>query len=331
MGLPHGHHNNPHYHENQANQLLNGHIVTKKYDRHYGDQGDPEHFPERKCNTNGDCFGGFHQQPARETDQQPPRDVIHPASPLLGDHGHAGGNGDLGHDGAGQKESANSGSIANTARRLGKSRSAVSTSIAALEVELGVELFERGANQSRLTEIGELVLDDCTRLLLAANSLQQKCKHYASGAEVALQVARDDAIPEQVWREMLASLHNQFPVSLWCSPLHPHCRRWWKRDSSMPPLALSPKIRSAAASTSICSTLRTLMVVTPSHPLAGLKRVKQQDLTDHPQVTLSYVDEFCVKSLLPVGGQHIGLSSFELMRNAVLDGLGWAGWCSPRH
>ncbi|WP_235689246.1 helix-turn-helix domain-containing protein, partial [Aeromonas veronii] len=58
-------------------------------------------------------------------------------------------------------ESANSGSIANTARRLGKSRSAVSTSIAALEVELGVELFERGANQSRLTEIGELVLDDC--------------------------------------------------------------------------------------------------------------------------------------------------------------------------
>lgn len=38
-------------------------------------------------------------------------------------------------------ESANSGSIANTARRLGKSRSAVSTSIAALEVELGVELL----------------------------------------------------------------------------------------------------------------------------------------------------------------------------------------------
>ena len=41
------------------------------------------------------------------------------------------------------------GSIANAARRLGKSRSAVSTAIAALEVELGVDLFERGANQSR--------------------------------------------------------------------------------------------------------------------------------------------------------------------------------------
>lgn len=62
-------------------------------------------------------------------------------------------------------EAADSGSIANAARRLGKSRSAVSSAIATLEVELGVELFERGANQSRLTEIGEQVLDDCRRLL----------------------------------------------------------------------------------------------------------------------------------------------------------------------
>lgn len=30
-----------------------------------------------------------------------------------------------------------------------------------------------------------------------------------------------------------------------------------------------------------------------------------------------------------MGGQHIGLSSFELMRNAVLDGLGWAVLPSP--
>ncbi|MCV5519703.1 substrate-binding domain-containing protein, partial [Escherichia coli] len=79
----------------------------------------------------------------------------------------------------------------------------------------------------------------------------------------------------------------------------------------------------------VLNPIRTLMVVAPSHPLAGLKRVKQQDLTDHTQVTLSYVDEFSVKSLLPVGGQHIGLSSFELMRNAVLDGLGWAVLPSP--
>lgn len=79
----------------------------------------------------------------------------------------------------------------------------------------------------------------------------------------------------------------------------------------------------------VLNPIRTLMVVAPSHPLAGLKRVLQQDLTDQTQVTLSYVDEFSVKSLLPIGGQHIGLSSFELMRDAVLDGLGWAVLPSP--
>lgn len=79
----------------------------------------------------------------------------------------------------------------------------------------------------------------------------------------------------------------------------------------------------------VLNPIRTLMVVAPSHPLASLKRVLQQDLTGHTQVTLSYVDEFSVKSLLPIGGHHIGLSSFELMRDAVLDGLGWAVLPSP--
>ena len=229
-------------------------------------------------------------------------------------------------------ESANSGSIASTARRLGKSRSAVSTAIAALEVELGVELFERGANQSRLTEIGELVLDDCTRLLQAANSLQQKCEHYASGAEVALRIARDDAIPEQVWREMLAGLHNQFPgtsisLVLASPPAPPALVEEGFVDAAFG-LITEDQERSGLH-IDLLNPIRTLMVVAPNHSLAALKRVVQQDLTDHTQVTLSYVDEFSVKSLLPVGGKHIGLSSFELMRNSVLDGLGWAVLPSP--
>ncbi len=216
-------------------------------------------------------------------------------------------------------ESADSGSIANAARRLGKSRSAVSTAIAALEVELGVDLFERGANQSRLTEIGEQVLDDCRRLLQAANSLKLKCEHHASGAEVALRVARDDAIPEPVWREMLGALRQQFPgtsisLVLASPPELPALVEEGFVDAAFG-LITEDQERSGL-NIDVLNPIRTLMVVAPSHPLAGLKRVLQQDLTDQTQVTLSYVDEFSVKSLLPIGGQHIGLSSFELRADA---------------
>jgi DNA-binding transcriptional LysR family regulator len=229
-------------------------------------------------------------------------------------------------------ETADSGSIANAARRLGKSRSAVSSAIATLEVELGVELFERGANQSRLTDIGEQVLDDCRRLLQAANSLKLKCEHHASGAEVALRVARDDAIPEVVWREMLGALRRQFPgtsisLVLASPPELPALVEEGFVDAAFG-LITEEQERSGLC-IDVLNPIRTLMVVAPSHPLAGLKRVLQQDLTDHTQVTLSYVDAFSVKSLLPIGGQHIGLSSFELMRDAVLDGLGWAVLPSP--
>lgn len=209
-------------------------------------------------------------------------------------------------------ETADSGSIANAARRLGKSRSAVSSAIATLEVELGVELFERGANQSRLTEIGEQVLDDCRRLLQAANSLKLKCEHHASGAEVALR--------------------RQFPgtsisLVLASPPELPALVEEGFVDAAFG-LITEEQERSGLC-IDVLNPIRTLMVVAPSHPLAGLKRVLQQDLTDHTQVTLSYVDAFSVKSLLPIGGQHIGLSSFELMRDAVLDGLGWAVLPSP--
>ena len=49
----------------------------------------------------------------------------------------------------------------------------------------------------------------------------------------------------------------------------------------------SPRNRSAAVFASTCNPIRTPMVVAPNHPLAGLEAVLQQDLTDHTQVTLS--------------------------------------------
>jgi DNA-binding transcriptional LysR family regulator len=56
----------------------------------------------------------------------------------------------------------------------------------------------------------------------------------------------------------------------------------------------------------VLNPIRTLMVVAPSHPLAGLKRVLQQDLTDHTQVTLSYVDAFSVRACCPSEGSISG-------------------------
>ena len=90
------------------------------------------------------------------------------------------------------------GSVAAAARELNRSRTTVSTVLASLEDELGVELFERSGNQLHLTAIGQSILTDCRRFDQVASQIRARCQHHLSGAESVLRIARDDAIPEDI-------------------------------------------------------------------------------------------------------------------------------------
>ncbi|MGL5007495.1 MAG: LysR family transcriptional regulator [Plesiomonas sp.] len=224
-------------------------------------------------------------------------------------------------------EAANNGSITEAARRLGKSRSTVSTAISALEDSLGVSLFERGSNLTELTVIGEQILDDSERILQIANIIEQKCQHYATGAEALLRIARDDALSEVFWRRLLGQLKQQFAgtsVSLVLAspPELPALVEEGIVDAAFG--LLTQEQENSSLKIEVLHPLRTMMVVEKSHPLALLKRVQHNDLESHTQITLSYVDDESVKTLQPVSGDHIGLSCFEMIRDAVVDKLGWA-------
>ncbi|AVQ88085.1 LysR family transcriptional regulator [Plesiomonas shigelloides] len=224
-------------------------------------------------------------------------------------------------------EAANNGSITEAARRLNKSRSTVSTAISALEDSLGVSLFERGSNLTELTVIGEQILDDSERILQIAYIIEQKCQHYASGAEAVLRIARDDALSEVFWRRLLGDLKHTFSgtsVSLVLAspPELPQLVEDGIVDAAFG--LLTEEQESTSLKIEVLHPLRTMMVVEKQHPLALLKRVQHSDLESHTQITLSYADHESVKTLLPVSGDHIGLSCFEMMRDAVMDKLGWA-------
>ncbi|MEO0649268.1 MAG: LysR family transcriptional regulator, partial [Planctomycetota bacterium] len=66
---------------------------------------------------------------------------------------------------------ARAGSIAGAARRLGVGRPAVSAQVAALEGQLGVELFERGARSVTLTDVGRELVRHAETVVSAAGSL----------------------------------------------------------------------------------------------------------------------------------------------------------------
>ena len=74
-------------------------------------------------------------------------------------------------------EVARSGGFSPAARRLYVSHSTVSRSIAALERELGVELFARNSHGAVLTPAGELLREEGERLLAAAEAVAEKVKN----------------------------------------------------------------------------------------------------------------------------------------------------------
>lgn len=71
------------------------------------------------------------------------------------------------------------GSISEAARRLYVSHSTVSRAVAALEEELGVELFVRSNRNCVLTPAGEVLRADAENLLAAFDELTERVRNAA--------------------------------------------------------------------------------------------------------------------------------------------------------
>ncbi|MBR6353713.1 MAG: LysR family transcriptional regulator [Oscillospiraceae bacterium] len=73
---------------------------------------------------------------------------------------------------------AEDGGFSPAARRLYISHSTVSRTVAALERELGVQLFVRSNRRQRLTSAGKLLADEARALLTQADALREKLAAY---------------------------------------------------------------------------------------------------------------------------------------------------------
>lgn len=219
------------------------------------------------------------------------------------------------------------GTIASAARELNRSRTTVSTMLAALEDDLGVELFERTGNQLHLTPIGSAIVTDCRRFDQVAGQIRARCQHHLSGAESVLRIARDDALPEAAWRDILRQLKTRFPqtsLSVYLAP--PRELPTLVRNQSVDvAYGLMPELQSEGYQWfRELADVRMLTVAAPDHPLSQLKRVTQDDLVSHTEVTLAYMNNARVEAESPETANYLAFTQYELIRDAVIEGAGWA-------
>jgi DNA-binding transcriptional LysR family regulator len=101
---------------------------------------------------------------------------------------------------------ARAGSIAEAARRLHKTSSAVSQQIRRIEVRFGVALFEKAGRGIRLSAAGEAVLGSLTRLFDEAASLETTLREVTTARVTALRIAASDYLGEALLLPVLRRL-----------------------------------------------------------------------------------------------------------------------------
>lgn len=224
-------------------------------------------------------------------------------------------------------ETARLGSIVKAAASLGRQRSTVSMAIAALEDELGVLLFDRTGNSLTLSAIGESILEDCYRLLSLNMGIKQRCLMGDHTQRQELRIGRDDALSETFWRQIILQLRQRYP--------HLSLSMRFASSDELPDLIRQQQLDIAYGLTEnlydpaeglyrrVVGRITMRMMIAHHHPLALLQHVTDRDLRSLAQIT--YMDSSNEERfhMEHVGSERIALSSFELVRDAIRDGLGW--------
>ncbi|HTD74970.1 MAG TPA: LysR family transcriptional regulator [Steroidobacteraceae bacterium] len=185
---------------------------------------------------------------------------------------------------------ADEGSFSAAGRRLRRAQSVVSQTLANLEGQLGVKLFDRSGHLPVLTDQGRALLADARAVAGDVDLLKARAKSLAGGLEPELSVAVDVMFPEVAFTHAVAAFQKEFPATL--------LRFDIESSAVIEPVvdgrcaigvvgswALMPPQLSHEALLSV----RVPMVVSPTHPLASRRgRIPVTVLAEHIQV--SHID-----------------------------------------
>lgn len=104
------------------------------------------------------------------------------------------------------------GSFSAAARRLNKAQSAVSTAIANLEIDTGLQLFDRSTRSPTLTAQGRALLPHANGILLGTREFMAKAGSMAEGTEDRLGLVVEQRINPAPLYAVLDRFSKVFPA-----------------------------------------------------------------------------------------------------------------------
>ncbi|ONG58023.1 LysR family transcriptional regulator [Pseudoroseomonas deserti] len=220
---------------------------------------------------------------------------------------------------------AETGSFSAAGRRLRKAQSAVSTQVANLETDLGLELFSRAGRNPALTAAGQrlleearVVLDRREHLIGVASSLERK-------VENRLVVAIDELYPEHALGALFADFAREFPyVELeLLFPLMEDVSRLVLGGSADLGVMWRQEALPVELGFQTIGWVPLKLVCGRAHPLAKA-RVEWEELKRHRQILVAARSDGVEKRRLRVAAEVWWVESHWVILEMVKHGIGWA-------
>lgn len=217
------------------------------------------------------------------------------------------------------------GSFSAAARKLGKAQSAVSTGIASLEIDMGLQLFDRSTRKPGLTGDGKRVLEHARSVLLQMDELEAAATAVRRGEEALLRIAVDDSLFLPQFGAVCARFARRFPkteLEIIVTPCVDTAGALLRGNAD---LGFSYSTLDMDFRLDLCfiGNLPFLAVASAGHSLADLATVQDTDIRTSRQLLLRGSGGKIFEHFPQFSAEVLWSSSFNALREMALAGLGW--------
>jgi DNA-binding transcriptional LysR family regulator len=224
---------------------------------------------------------------------------------------------------------ADEGSFSAAGRRLGRAQSVVSQTLANMEGQLGIKLFDRSGRIPVLTEPGRALLPDARAVAGNIDAFKARARGLAGGLEAELSVVVDVMLPTPVLTHAVAEFSLRFPdvpLRLYVEALGAVLQLVLDETCAFGIVGTLPDVPDSVVRERLME-VQVVPVASPSHPLTRHPApLTINDLSGHVQLVLTD------RSRLS-DGTEVGVVSAKPWRLADLGakhaflkaGMGWGG------
>ncbi|GAA0767930.1 LysR family transcriptional regulator [Ideonella azotifigens] len=185
---------------------------------------------------------------------------------------------------------AEEGSFSAAGRKLRRAQSVVSQTLANLEGQLRVTLFDRSARYPVLTEEGKALLGEAKAVIHGMDSFKARARTLSEGLEPELSVAVDVMFPMSALTAAVGAFKEQFPTTplrMYVEALGAVVQPVLEGTCQIGIVGSLPVVPEGTRSEALAQ-VPMVTVVSPSHPLASLQGpLSSSELERHVQLVLT--------------------------------------------